>query len=422
MRQFKTVLKFEIDNYFRNKSFVITTLILMIVIAGVIIVPALIPGFLGEKKRPETLPEEMMENLEQGEEVTIDHLETLGILVEDKTFEDVEELKQSIPAQWKTFESEEELKNAVENERVKAGFILKSAQEFTYVVNNKKMGDFQSDMFEDALKNLRKFRYLEEKGLSREEILEADNMQVTMHEKVLGKDGVNSYAYTYILIFLVYFLILLYGQMIAVSVTNEKSNRAIEILVTSVSPNSLICGKVLAGALAGLIQAVLLLGTGFLSYSLAADVWGGKLDMIFKIPGTVMAAFIVFQLLSYTLYSFIYGALGALVSKTEDISKSATPITLIYIVSFFIAMFGMPFSDHLVMKIASFVPFTSGNAMFVRIAMGHVELWEIAISFILLAGTCVLVGILAAKLFRFGTLHYGNPVKLSKALKNVCRK
>lgn len=417
MRQFKTVLKFEMDNYFKNKSFVLTTVILMIVIGAVIIVPTWIPGLLGEKKQPE-----QVETLEQGEEVQVDNLETLGIFVEDESFENVEELKKSIPALWKTFESEEELKRAVEVQQVEAGFVLQSPQEFTYIVKNKTMADSRPQIVQGALQELQKFSYLEEKGLSREEILAAEEIHVTRNEKVLGKDGVSSYVYTYILVFLVYFLILLYGQMIAVSVTNEKSNRAIEILVTSVSPNSLICGKVLAGALAGLIQAALLLGTGFLSYSLVADAWGGKLDMIFKIPGTVMAAFIVFQLLSYALYSFIFGALGALVSKTEDISKSATPITLVYLVSFFIAMFGMTFSDSVFMKVASFIPFTSGNAMFIRVAMGHVELWEVAVSFVILAGSCVLVGIFAAKLFRFGTLHYGNPLKLSKALKNVCRR
>ena len=70
-----------------------------------------------------------------------------------------------------------------------------------------------------------------------------------------------NYAYTYIMIMVLYFLLIFYGQMIATSVTSEKSNRAIEILVTSVDSNSLIFGKVFAGAIAGLIQCVLILGS-----------------------------------------------------------------------------------------------------------------------------------------------------------------
>ena len=114
--------------------------------------------------------------------------------------------------------------------------------------------------------------------------------------------------------------------------------------------------------------------------------------------------------------------LGALVSKTEDISKSSSPVMMIYIVSFMIAMFGMSSdSNNIVMKVASFVPFTSGNAMFVRVAMGSVPTWEVIVSGAILIVSCVVAGILAAKIFRYGTLHYGNPIKLKTALKKAAQ-
>ncbi|EJW93525.1 sodium efflux ABC transporter permease, partial [gut metagenome] len=137
------------------------------------------------------------------------------------------------------------------------------------------------------------------------------------------------------------------------------------------------------------------------------------------VPAKVLLAYAVFGTLSYLLYAFIFGTLGAMVSKTEDISKSSTFVTLIYVSSFLIAMVGLSNSDTLLMKVASFVPFTSGNAMFIRISMGNVAVWEILLSFALLLGSCVGTGFLAAKLFRFGTLHYGNPLKLTKALKSI---
>lgn len=240
--------------------------------------------------------------------------------------------------------------------------------------------------------------------------------------EILGKNSVKNYWYTYVLVFVVYFLILFYGQMIAVSVTTEKSNRAIEILVTSVNSNSLIFGKVLAGALAGIIQAVLILGSGFVSYMAVGDAWGGILDMLFDIPSKVLISFAVFGILSYLLYAFIFGMLGALVSKTEDISKSSTPVTLIYVASFLVAMVGLNVSDSMLIKVASFIPFTSGNAMFIRISMGSVTVWEVVLSLILLAGACVLTGILSAKIFRFGTLNYGNPIKITRALRSIREK
>ena len=91
------------------------------------------------------------------------------------------------------------------------------------------------------------------------ESIYAEPMQSEM--MILGKDSAQNYWYTYVLIFLLYFMIIFYGQMIAVSVTTEKSNRAIEILVTSVNSNSLIFGKVLAGAISGVVQAGIILGS-----------------------------------------------------------------------------------------------------------------------------------------------------------------
>ena len=239
---------------------------------------------------------------------------------------------------------------------------------------------------------------------------------------ILGKDSAMNYWYTYALIFILYFLIIFYGQMIAVSVTTEKSNRAIEILVTSVDSNSLIFGKVLAGAIGGIVQAGVILGSALVSYHAFADAWGHQLDFLFQIPAVVWAAFLVFGLMGYLLYAFIFGMVGALVSKTEDISKSSSTVMIIYMASFFVAIYGMMMPDTMLVKVASFIPFTSSNGMLLRIALGTVAPWEIMISAVLLGGSCILVGVLAAKIFRFGTLMYGNPIKLSTAIKKIREK
>lgn len=412
MKQFLTVLKFELNNYFKNKSFLVTTVLIALLIAGIIIVPTLIPGLLdninGGNKDAQTVQEEAEKSAEQ-----------YGILAPEK-------IKESIPlfpAKWVDYTDEDAIKEAVEKDEIEAGFILRDNGEVTYVVNNLGMGDSNiMEQFRQCVLAYEKEQYLIEKGLTPEEIHQSENVSVTVTPEVLGKNSVNNFWYTYVLVFVVYFLILFYGQMISVSVTTEKSNRAIEILVTSVNSNSLIFGKVLAGALAGIIQTVIILGAGFAAYMAVGEAWGGILDRLFDIPSRVLISFSVFGILSYLLYAFIYGMLGALVSKTEDISKSATPVTLIYVVSFLIAMFGLNVSDSMMIKVASFIPFTSGNAMFIRISMGSVATWEILVSLILLAGTCVFTGILAAKIFRFGTLNYGNPIKITRAIKSIREK
>ena len=411
MKQFLTVLKFELNNYFKNKSFLITTVLIALVIAGVIIVPTLIPGLLDNingSKDAQIVQEEVEESSEQ-----------YGIIAPEK----VKESLSLFPAKWVDYTDEDAMKEAVEKDEIEAGFILRDNGEVTYIVNNLGMGDSNiMEQFRQCVLAYEKEQYLLEKGLTPEEIHQSERAFVTVTPEVLGKNSVNNFWYTYVLVFVVYFLILFYGQMIAVSVTTEKSNRAIEILVTSVNSNSLIFGKVLAGALAGIIQTFIILGTGFAAYMAVGEAWGGILDRLFDIPSRVLIAFGVFGILSYLLYAFIYGMLGALVSKTEDISKSSSPVTLIYVVSFLVAMFGLNVSDSMLIKVASFIPFTSGNAMFIRISMGSVDTWEILVSLILLAGTCVFTGILAAKIFRFGTLNYGNPIKIMRAIKSIREK
>lgn len=404
MKQFVTVLRFELNNYFKNKSFVVTTVFLAFLLAAVIIVPTLIPGLLGDDLSGEDTKEDM---------------EKLGICVQTEEIGNMDSLLAAFPAEWTEFADKKELKQAVEAEEIEAGFVLEDGYQVTYVVNNLSISDTLSEQFGMALNQYRKQQYLVEKGLSLEDAANLENSTIQVIPEILGKNSARNYGYTYILIFVVYFLILFYGQMIATSVTTEKSNRAIEILVTSVNSNSLIFGKVLAGAIAGIIQAAVILGSGFLSYHAFGEKWGGLLDFLFEIPARVLVTYIFFALMSYLLYAFIFGMLGAMVSKTEDISKSSTPITLIYVASFLVAIFGMSNSDGMLIKVASFIPFTSGNAMFIRVSMGSVAVWEILLSGGLLLLSCVVAGILTAKIFRFGTLHYGNPIKFKMALRNI---
>lgn len=404
MKQFITVLKFELGNYFKNKSFVVTTVILAIVLAAVVAVPTLFQSDSSDQKT---------------EDNQVESTQTYAIADLNQSFQDISIITDKMPAKWMIEDSAESVNKAVESGEAEAGFILNSATDFTYVVQNSGMSDTKDMQFSSILEMVFKETYLQNKGLTPEEIMVLDQTVVTNDIEILGKDSISNYGYTYVLVFVLYFLILFYGQMIATSVTTEKSNRAIEILVTSVSSNSLIFGKVIAGAIAGVVQVIVILGSAFASYSAFSEAWGNRLDFLFNIPAEVFLAFAVFGLLGYLLYAFIYGTLGALVSKTEDISKSATFITLIYVVSFMVAIFGMMDSDGMMIRIASFIPFTSSNAMLIRVSMGSVQLWEILVSLVLLLASCGVVGMLAAKLFRFGTLMYGNPIKITKALKSL---
>ena len=142
--------------------------------------------------------------------------------------------------------------------------------------------------------------------------------EVISDTTVLGTDGMNNYFYTYVLILVLYMMILIYGNQIGVGVASEKSNRAIEILTTSCSPNALIFGKVIAGAIAGVVQTAIMLGSFLIAYQLNADVWDHMLDKFLDIPGLVLVTFALFGILGYLLFSFLFGAIGAMCSKVEE--------------------------------------------------------------------------------------------------------
>ena len=181
---------------------------------------------------------EAVVGISEGNYVTVDdiaedeegELSHYGICAaEDATDVNVDMICAAFPAEWKKFESEDAIKKAVESEAVEAGFVMKSPTDVTYVVNDLSMYDYLGDMFSQTLSECYKQQYLMDKGLTAEEIAESENFYVNVTEEVLGKDSGENYWYTYVLVFVVYFLIIFYGQMIATSVTTEKSNRAIHL-------------------------------------------------------------------------------------------------------------------------------------------------------------------------------------------------
>lgn len=413
MKQFLKVLRFELNNYTKNKGFVMTTVLLALLAVIGIAAPTIYQSITGKEEGKQ---EEVQEAGTEGKMALAEPGALAGT---------ARAVAERMPQyQWEFIEAEkeealEQVKDLVEKGEAEGGFVLDPDGNYTYVVENRSMQDSAREEFQAALQSVGVNRFLGEKGVDLKEYAAVAARVPVGEDVILGKDGINNFLYTYVMVFVLYFLILFYGQMIATSITMEKSNRAIEILVTSVDSTSLIFGKVLAGAIAGLVQTAVILGGAVLSYRFLGSGWNGQLDMLFHIPGEVWASFLVFGLLGYLLYAFAFGMLGALVSKTEDISKSATPLMLVFIAAFLITMWSLSNVDSVLMQVASYVPFTSCMAMLARIAMGGVGIGGILLSGGILAASCLLMGWLAAKVFRFGTLMYGNPIKLTRALRQM---
>lgn len=408
MKQFLTVLKFELSNYFQKKSFIIST----VIIAAAIVIGLSLPNFIdlssilpvGDKAKAEKSVDEDKTNF--------------AIYDKNNVIPDKKELNTYFKnSNWKVVKNQDELDKLVKNKDVEAGFNVKSLTEYDYVVQNTKFNDENKYIFDELLKKEYRENKITSEGIDFNKVDAIYNTQVVSNVEILGKDSANNYFYAYILIFIIYMMIIMYGQLIAMGITSEKSNRAIEVLVTSTNTNNLIFGKVIAGAIASIVQVGVIMSSALIAYNVNSDAWNGILDNVFKIPTELIVTFAIFGILGYLFYSFIFGALGALVSKTEDIGSSIGPIVMIFVAVFFISIYGLTHGDSTLIKVCSYIPFTSPMTMIVRVATGYATSIEFIISLLILIASIVLAGVGGAKIYRMATLMYGNPVKLKNALK-----
>ena len=278
-------------------------------------------------------------------------------------------------------------------------------------------------MADEALKSVYQMNAMVENGMTVEGAQEIMGVQIEGTTENLGVDQMQNYWYTYIMIFALYMVILLYGQMVATNVASEKSSRAMELLITSAKPVSMMFGKVIASCLAGLIQLVAVFGAAFLFFNINKSYWADNMivDSIFNMPPSLLGFMLIFFVLGFFIYAFLYGAIGSTVSKLEDINTSVMPITMLFIIAFMVVMFSFASGtvDTVLMKVCSFIPFTSSMAMFTRIAMSTVPWYEIAASIVILIGSVVGVGVVSAKIYRVGVLLYGTTPKIGSVIKAV---
>ncbi|MDL2252956.1 ABC transporter permease [Ruminococcaceae bacterium OttesenSCG-928-I18] len=411
MRQLGIVFRFELLGYLKRKSFIILTLALVLIVAVVLTWPR-ISAMLGIGQGAETPdePERIALSSKVGDARQAADLFTQAFEGQNYLFEPLEA---TLP----------ELEGLVENEEYDSAVQLTGPLSYTRVVRSIGMYDSFDEAFSEMLLSQFQAATMAEYGVPAEEIEQTLAAQTEVETVTVGsgKDQFRNFIYTYILVFLLYFAILMYGQFVASSVATEKSTRAMELLITSARPNSLMFGKVLGAGCAGLLQLVLILGTAFLFYNLNHTYYQDNyiVQSIFGIPAEMLLYTFLFFILGFFIYAFLYAGLASLVSRMEDLSTAIMPITYLFIIAFIVVMFSMGSGnvDNLAMVICSYVPLTSPMAMFTRIAMGDVAGWKIALSVVILLLSTIGAGVLSANIYRLGVLLYGNPPKPKEILR-----
>lgn len=234
--------------------------------------------------------------------------------------------------------------------------------------------------------------------------------------------------------YLIMMFIVIYGNMVMRSVIEEKTNRIIEIIISSVKPFQLMMGKIIGTSLAGVLQFTIwavIGGTLFLvASSLLGIEMGGAasagpemmagsevefatkaqlyINELFNLPlGTLFISFIVYFIGGYFLYSSIYAAIGAAVDNETDSQQFLLPIILPLMLGVYVGFFSVLSEPHgTVATVFSMVPLTSPIVMLMRIPFG-VPWWQLLISVLLLFGTFFFVVWFASKIYRVGILMYG---------------
>lgn len=234
---------------------------------------------------------------------------------------------------------------------------------------------------------------------------------VALEENAKTEEELNSArGIVYILLFMIYMAVILYANMIAMEVATEKSSRVMEILISSVSPVKQMFGKILGIALLSITQFSVLLLVGYFSIkqNIGSSDDSGFLQFVGldNIPASTIIYAVIFFLLGYLLFATLAAVLGSLVSRIEDVQQMITPMTLLVVAAFMIAMFGLGNPENSFITITSFIPFFSPMIMFLRVGMLNVPAWEIALGIGLLVGTIILLALFGARVYRGGVLLY----------------
>lgn len=239
-----------------------------------------------------------------------------------------------------------------------------------------------------------------------------------------------------VLAVMIYMFIMLFGGQVMQGVTEEKSSRIVEVIVSSVKPFQLMMGKIIGVSLVALTQFVMwivLTGVIYIGFSAAVGITHPEaisqgtvmaqeisntnimdnesvqnvLNIVHSIDfGTIIFSFIVFFLLGYLLYATMFAAIGSLVDNNTDSQQFTLPVTVPLIIAILSAIYIVNDPDSSLAVWMSMIPFTSPVVMMVRIPFG-IPIWQVIVSAVILAGTFVGMTWVAAKIYRTGILMYG---------------
>lgn len=415
MNKFWIMLSHTYKNKIMAKSFIISTVITVLLVLVVTNLESIISLFQGDDAKEKIAVVDETNELYPVFSKQLKAVDTDGDL-------DVKLSKQS----------EDEVTKQVKDESLDGMLIIKRDEKGTISGTYKALTISDESTYQtlqQALTQTKTAVGTAELGVSQETISSL-YAPVTVGQKAL-KEGAKSeeelgqtVGLVYIMLFVIYFSVIMYASMIAMEVATEKSSRVMEILISSMPPIQQMFAKLLGIGLVGITQLAIIIGAGSLSLKLnekseTASSVGGFLNLTDVSATTVIYA-VIFFLLGYFLYATLAAFLGSVVSRIEDVQQTITPMTLLVVAGFMIAMFGLNAPDAGFITVTSFIPFFTPMIMFLRVGMIDIPFWQAAVGIGITLLTIVILAVIGARIYKGGVLIYGNSSAF-KAIKQALR-
>jgi ABC-2 type transport system permease protein len=250
-------------------------------------------------------------------------------------------------------------------------------------------------------------------------LLEGNQVTVTdvTSNRTYGEEEAAGTILPLIVMFLFFFVSMASSGYLLQVVTEEKENRTMEVMVTSVTPEQLITGKAVGLLGSSLAQIIIYLGAGVLGV-IVARPYVEFLEFL-RFPLSYVVVFTLFFIASFALLAGIMIAIGAMVTEFQQGQQAAGLLNLLFVIPFFIIPVILEQADSPVALILTYFPTTSMLTVALRWTLGSIPVWQVASSWVLLAASAALMIWAASRIFRVGMLRYGQQLTLKSALAAV---
>ena len=448
MNKLLTIIKKEYLKLVRTKMFIVATVLGPLMLFAFSVVPALVfriktdatriaivdqTGKMSERVRARILREQREENEPSASDQ--DMMKSLGETPDERMKKaGAQALGSYVVEQYALGErSLDEAKKEL-NERVRQdkldSYIIIPADVLTsgkveYYGRN--VGDvITRGQIERRINDAVRDQRMAEKNIS-ERLMREINQPVSMSTIKISEKGEeaetggSSFFLVFIVGFLIYLTLIMYGQVILAAVIEEKETRIAEVLFSSVSSFQLMMGKLIGVSLVALTQYAIwgLAFAGFTLYGVSALAARGTDITIPHIPAAVVIYLLLFFLLGYFVYAAIYALVGAMVTTSQEGGQVALPVIFLLMIGFYLAFPVIRSPNSSFAFWLSMFPFFSPIIMPVRIVTQMPSFWEIALSLGIGIATVVLLIWLAARIYRIGMLMYGKRATIPEVLRWV---